>query len=107
MFALVRFVEYDVDKRQYVIPVADIEDFDPADENDFSNRTTYRCKWHDPDDDANDGTYTIQSLRLAATEDDMKEKMRQKRVNVPPINLSDLENESGGEDSNISQKKNF
>ncbi|KAH7959222.1 hypothetical protein HPB49_009460 [Dermacentor silvarum] len=65
MFALVRFIDDDMDKRQYVIPVHDIEEFDPVDENDFSNKTAYRAKWHDPDNDINDGTYTIQILRLA------------------------------------------
>ncbi|KAL1448528.1 hypothetical protein MTO96_028221 [Rhipicephalus appendiculatus] len=94
MFALVRFIEDDTDKRQYVIPVADMEDFHPVDENDFSNRTAYRAKCHDPGDDVNDGTYTIQILRLAETEEDMEEKMRQKRAKIPPINMSEVENES-------------
>ncbi|KAH6920886.1 hypothetical protein HPB50_028128 [Hyalomma asiaticum] len=101
MFALVRLIEDDMDKRQYVIPVSDIEDFHPVHENDFSNRTAYRARWHDPDNDENDGTYAIQILRLADTEEDMEEKMRQKRVNIPPINMSDVENES----DDFSQKK--
>lgn len=57
--------EMELDKRPYVITVTDIEDFDARDENDFSNRTAYRCKWHDPEHDVNDGTYTSQILRLA------------------------------------------
>ncbi|KAH7974018.1 hypothetical protein HPB49_008413 [Dermacentor silvarum] len=65
MFALVRFIDDDMDKRQYVIPVHDIEEFDPVDENDFNNKSAYRAKWDDPDNDINDGTYTIQILRLA------------------------------------------
>ncbi|XP_049519336.1 uncharacterized protein LOC119444501 isoform X2 [Dermacentor silvarum] len=103
MFALVRFIDDDMDKRQYVIPVHDIEEFDPVDENDFSNKTAYRAKWHDPDNDINDGTYTIQILRLAETKEDMQRKMLLKRPIIPPISLSDIEN--GTDDDEMTQKR--
>ncbi|KAL1470569.1 hypothetical protein MTO96_024141 [Rhipicephalus appendiculatus] len=76
MFALVRCIEDNTDKRQYIIPVADIEYFNPEDQDDFSNRTAYRAKWHEPDDN-DDGTYTIQILR--PTVKDMLEVMPRTR----------------------------
>ncbi|KAL1468672.1 hypothetical protein MTO96_041330 [Rhipicephalus appendiculatus] len=94
MFAPVRFIEDDTDKRQYVIPVADIEDFHPVDENDFSNRTAYRDKWHDPGGDVNDGTYTIQILRLAVK--DMLEVMPRTRADGTHDNVAEFAPTSDG-----------
>lgn len=64
MHALVRFVE-DIDNRLHVIPVEDILNFDPRDENDFDNRATYTAQWEDPSSEENSGEYVVQILLLA------------------------------------------
>ncbi|XP_077498010.1 uncharacterized protein LOC144108707 isoform X2 [Amblyomma americanum] len=90
MFALVRFVEDDKDKR-YVISVADIENFEPKNELDFDNTKTYDAYWQDEDED-NSGIYVVQILKLAATKEEMEREMRVKRVHVPPIRMSEVDN---------------
>ncbi|XP_077501263.1 BEN domain-containing protein 5-like isoform X4 [Amblyomma americanum] len=90
MFALVRFVEDDKDKR-YVISVADIENFEPKNELDFDNTKTYDAYWQDEDED-NSGIYVVQILKLAATKEEMEREMKVKRVHVPPIRMSEVDN---------------
>ncbi|KAH7969086.1 hypothetical protein HPB52_014549 [Rhipicephalus sanguineus] len=63
MFALVRFVEEKTDKR-YVIPVADVANFEPQNDLDFDNTMPYDAYWHDEDDDVNSGMHAVQILKL-------------------------------------------
>ncbi|CAN7977789.1 unnamed protein product [Ixodes persulcatus] len=98
MYALVRYVEIITDNRLHVIPVEDILNFDPADEFDFDNKKTYTATWHDEKDEANNGQYVIQILRLAGrlapTKEEMELKMLSKRTSIPQINASDVETDS-------------
>ncbi|XP_037502919.1 uncharacterized protein LOC119377611 isoform X2 [Rhipicephalus sanguineus] len=90
MFALVRFVEEKTDKR-YVIPVADVANFEPQNELDFDNTMPYDAYWHDEDDDVNSGMYVVQILKLAATREEMDRETKNKRVHIPPIRYSDVD----------------
>ncbi|KAH9364678.1 hypothetical protein HPB48_010472 [Haemaphysalis longicornis] len=96
MYVLLRFVE-DIDNRLHEIPVEDILDFDPRDENDFDNRATHTAQWEDPTSEENSREYVVQILLLAATAEDMAMKRRTKRAPIPRINASDLEDENDDE----------
>ncbi|KAK8775762.1 hypothetical protein V5799_030893, partial [Amblyomma americanum] len=91
MFAVVRFLS-DRDNRLHVIPVDDIEDFAPKNDNDYDNRAVYSAYWRDSVDDTNSGLYNAQVLLLAAqaiamhqqkleAEDDAAEKLASGAVN--------------------------
>ncbi|KAL1415788.1 hypothetical protein MTO96_006567 [Rhipicephalus appendiculatus] len=65
MFALVRFIN-EIDKtKRYVIPVEDIQEFEPLHVLDFDNKLTYSAYWSDPNVEENSGEYVVQILKLA------------------------------------------
>ncbi|KAL1443912.1 hypothetical protein MTO96_045762 [Rhipicephalus appendiculatus] len=78
MFALVRFV-YEEDKRFHVVPVGDIENFDPKDEGDFDNRLLYSVMWRDDVREENTGTYSGQILMLDCTREGLETRQASKR----------------------------
>ncbi|KAK8765679.1 hypothetical protein V5799_031713 [Amblyomma americanum] len=88
MFAVVRFLS-DRDNRLHVIPVDDIEDFAPKNDNDYDNRAVYSAYWRDSVDDTNSGLYNAQVLLLAESENDARNKMRAKRVIIPKITVQE------------------
>ncbi|KAH7977848.1 hypothetical protein HPB49_003756 [Dermacentor silvarum] len=63
MFALVRFV-HEEDNRLHIVPVDDIEKFNPGDDADFDNRLLYSVMWRDDLNEENTGTYSGQILML-------------------------------------------
>ncbi|KAH9375180.1 hypothetical protein HPB48_017949 [Haemaphysalis longicornis] len=64
MFALVRFLN-EYAKEPYEVPVDDIKDFHPADENDFDGGKVYSAFWKDDEVPENTGQYPAQVLLLA------------------------------------------
>ncbi|KAK8785347.1 hypothetical protein V5799_008288 [Amblyomma americanum] len=99
MFAVVRFLS-DRDNRLHVIPVDDIEDFAPKNDNDYDNRAVYSAYWRDSVDDTNSGLYNAQVLLLAESENDARDKMRAKRVIIPKITVQE-----GADDEESQAKK--
>ncbi|KAH9378372.1 hypothetical protein HPB48_006085 [Haemaphysalis longicornis] len=83
MFALVRFVQ-DADNRLHIIPVEDIVNFNPNNEDDFDSRITYSAYWHD-DRGENNGVYVAQILKLAGGE-----KKRQNRAAAKKIQFQEV-----------------
>nr|XP_054919720.1 BEN domain-containing protein 5-like isoform X3 [Dermacentor andersoni] len=106
MFALVRFVEDKTDKR-YVIPVTDVKNFHPENELDFDNTMPYDAYWRDEDNEENSGVYVVQILKLAATREEMARETKNKRVPIPPIRLSDVEDLPLSEGDVNAKKKNI
>ncbi|KAL1433254.1 hypothetical protein MTO96_012716 [Rhipicephalus appendiculatus] len=88
MYALVRFID-DIgnDTRRYVVPVEDIDDFDPQHEVDFDAKTIYMVHWTDAIDSDNTGNYRAQILRLGATEQEARETS--KRIPIPKLMVDD------------------
>ncbi|XP_075534638.1 BEN domain-containing protein 5-like isoform X4 [Dermacentor variabilis] len=102
MFACVRFVEEIGNNQLYIIPVKDIISFNPKDESDFDNRSTYNAYWRDPSDKENSGEYVVQILKLAASKKEMQRQLELKRPQIPKLNPSDVDSE--GEEEQATRK---
>lgn len=63
MHACVRFNQ-DAGNRLHVIPVTDIHNFHPENEDDFNNKTNYEAFWTDEVDGTNTGDYSVRVLLL-------------------------------------------
>lgn len=90
MFALVRFLN-EYAKEPYEVPVDDIKDFHPADENDFDGGKVYSAFWKDDEVPENTGQYPAQVLLLAASREGLRLKRASRRVAKPLIHPSDIE----------------
>lgn len=64
MFALVRFLN-EYDEEPYAVPVEDVKDFNPANENVFDRNKVYSTFWKDSEAPENTGLYPSQVLLLA------------------------------------------
>lgn len=107
MFALIRFLD-DFDKKEYTVPVKDIKDFYPANEQDFSRNKVYTTLWVEEDNPENNGTYPSQVLLLASSKEELEKKRGNKRLCRPIIHPSDVEADGASEaDAPASQKQAF
>ncbi|KAH6920342.1 hypothetical protein HPB50_028671 [Hyalomma asiaticum] len=89
MFALVRFLN-GFDAKEYALHVENIQDFYPADEDDFVKNKVYKAHWIDKDPNIT-GLYPCQILLLAGSKEELFEKRGSKRVPRTVINPSDVE----------------